>query len=242
MKISVAILLVFGLLFSCKTVQVNQQTQQTTKTVVELGAVGQVNYKLETNRFQITTLPTYKQKLRVAANIVAFNNTTFNTYAQAARQQNQKISIAYIDSVANKPGYANLQILDKTQLINELNAGYNSTVNTYLQNAKNNEIITGVSAYFNSLDLSKLSQADEVYLVNNKLKKYNLELIKDGRKFATVDMGNSVPFAYTTASFCWKKENATISIVNLTTANESCAKDTYRNVSRLYKKTDLFKY
>ena len=240
-KVITSILLVC-FLFSCKTVQVNQQNQKTTKTEVELGAIGQVNYKLETDRFQITTLPVYKQKIRVAVNIAAFNNTTFNTYAQAAKEQNQKIKITYIDSVANKPGYANLQVLDKVQLINALNAQHNILVNSYLKNSKKNEIITGLSAYFDSIDLSNLSQADEVYLINNKHKKYNLELVKNGKAFATIDMSKGVPFAYNTASFCWKKERGALSIVNLTAKNESCAKDTYRNVSRLNKKVDLFKY
>ncbi len=242
MKKIIVILLLVGVLFSCKTVQVNQQSQKITKAIVELGSIGKVNYKLATDRFKLTTLPTYKQKIRVAANIVAFNKTTFNTYAQAAKQQNQKISITYIDSVANKPGYANLQILDKVQLLNALNAEHNIELNTYLQNVKNNEIIKGVSAYFNSIDLSNLSQADEIYLVNNKPKKYNLELIKNGKPFATIDMANGVTFAYNTASFCWKKERGQISIVNLISGNESCAKDTYRNVSRLNKKADLLKY
>ncbi len=235
-------ILVAVVLFSCKTVQVNQQAQQTTKTVVELGAIGKVNYKLETDRFQITTLPVYQQKIRVAANIVVFNNNTFNTYAHAALQQNQKISITYMDSVANKPAYAFLQILDKVQLIKALNADYNQAVNTYLQNAKNNEIVTGVSAYFSTVDLSNISRADEVYLINDKPKKYNLELVKDGRSFAVIDMANGVPFAYTTGSFCWKKEQGLIKIANVTAKNEHCAKDTYRNVSRLNKRINYFKY
>ncbi|WP_117885590.1 hypothetical protein [Aureibaculum luteum] len=242
MKKIITILSLISILFSCKTIQVNQQSQKTTKTVVELGVIGKVNYKFKTDRLETTALPVYNQKIRVATNNVVFNTTTFKTYTKASNQQNQKINITYIDSAENKPSYVNLQFLDKVQLINELNAEYNDGISTYLQNAKNNIIITGISTYFNSEDLENLSQADEVYLINNKPKKYNLELIKNGRTIANIDMANGVSFTYTTASFCWKKEYGKISIVNITGANEGCGKDTYKNVSRLNKKVNLFKY
>ncbi|MDY7394238.1 hypothetical protein UMM65_03220 [Aureibaculum sp. 2210JD6-5] len=227
---------------SCKTVQVNQLAQKTTKIVVELGTIGEVNKKLETTVFQTTAVPNYQQKIRISANIVAFNNNTFNAYAKAATQQHQKIKVTYIDSVANKPGYANLQILDKVQLINELNAAHNKGVNAYLQNTKNNVLVTKVSAYFDSIDLQNISQAEEVYLINNKPQKYSLELVKNGKVFSNIDVSKAVPFAYRTSAFCWKKERGQISIANLVKQNESCARETYRNVAKLNKKIDYFKY
>ena len=239
-KIS-AFLIIFSI-FSCKTVEVNQQRQQMTKTVIELGVIGKVNKGIEINTFQTTTVPVYKEKIRVSTNILVFNDNTFNTYAQAALQQNRKIKITYIDSVANKPGYVNFQILDKVQLLSELNAPHNTDVNNYLQNANNNVLITGMTVYFDAIELSNVSQAEEVYLINNKPKKYSLELVKSGKSFANVDLSKAVPFAYTTASFCWKKEHGKISIANMIDQSESCARNTYKNVARLNKKIDYFKY
>ncbi len=239
-KISILILLLS--IISCKTVQVNQLSQKTTKTVVELGAIGKVTKNIETTVFQITTLPYYEQKIRVAAGITTFTDNTFNAYVQAALQQNKKIKITYIDSVANKPGYAHLQIIDKVQLLNELNATSNKPINTYLQNTNKSVIITSVSAYFDAIELSSISQAEEVYLVNNKPQKYSLALVKNGKTFAVIDFSKAVPFAYTTASFCWKKEHGKISIANIVEHRETCAKDTYKNVAKLNKKINYFKY
>jgi len=238
----ISLFLVTITIFSCKTIEVNQQRQQTTKTMVELGVVGRIDKGIETNTFQTTTIPIYKQKIRVSANILIFDDNTFNTYAQAALHQNKKIKITYIDSVANKPGYANFQILDKVQLLNELNAPYNIDVNNYLLNANNDILINGISAYFGIIDLSNISQAEEVYLINNKSRKYSLELIKNSKPFAVIDISKSVPFAYTTASFCWKKNNGEVKIANLIDKNEKCARDTYKNVTRLNNKINYFKY
>ncbi len=238
----IGVLAILLSVISCKTIQVNQLSQKTTKTVVELGAIGKVTKNLESHVFQITTLPNYEQKVRVAANTVTFTDNTFNAYAQAALQQNKKIKVTYIDSVANKPGYAHLQIIDKVQLLNELNANHNSSVNTYLQNTNKSVIITSVSAYFDAIDLSSISQAEEVYLINNKPQKYSLALVKNGKAFALVDFSKAVPFAYTTASFCWKKEHGKISIANIVEHRETCARDTYKNVAKLNKKINYFKY
>ena len=230
------------IVISCKTINVNQLPQRTTKTFIEIGVIGKENKKIETTVLQTTTLPVYKRKIRVSANIVTFNDNTFNAYAQAALEQNKKIKVTYIDSVANKLGYVNLQILDKVQVLDELNAEHNKGINTYLQNVDNDVIITGVSAYFDAIELSNISQAEEVYLINNKPKKYSLELVKSGKPFANIDISRSVPFAFTTASFCWKKERGKISIANLVDKSESCTRNTYKNVARLNKKIDYFKY
>ena len=230
------------LMVSCKTIQVNQLPQQTTRTVVEIVTIGNIKNGIENNTLQPTTVTIFNQKIRLAASIVTFNDKTFNAYAQAALQQNEKIKVTYIDSVANKPGYANLQILDKVQLLNELNAAHNSDVNAYLQNTHNTKIITSISSYFDAIELSSISQAEEVYLINNKPQKYSLELVKEGKSFAIVDISKGVPFAYSTATFCWKKEGGKIGIANLVGQNEGCSRDTYKKVSQLNKKINYFKY
>ncbi len=237
-----SILLALILLISCKTVQVNQLSQKTTKTVVELGTIGTETKKIEATIFQPNAVPVYKKKLRVAKSMIPFTDDTFNAYAEAAQQQNQDIKITYIDSVANKPGYAYLQLLDKVCLLSELNADHNKPVNDFLQNSKKSRIVTSISAYFDTVDLNSVGQAEEIYLVNNKPQKYSLELVKNGKPFNTIDISRAVPFTYTTASLCWKKEGSVVSIANIIEGNQTCAKDTYKNVARLHKKVNYFKY
>ncbi len=227
---------------SCRSVEVNTLRQQTTKTVVELGVIGKVKKGIKLNTFQTTTVPVYKQKIRVAASIVAFTDNSFNTYAKAAMHQNKKVKESYIDSLTVKPGYANLQIMDNVQLLSELNGTHNKEINTYLQITKKTKIITSISAYFSPIELSNISQAEELYLVNSKTKKYILELMKSGKIIGTIDLSRAVTFAYTTASFCWGKEHGTVYIANLVGKDELCTRKTYRNVTRLNKKVNYYKY
>lgn len=236
------LLLLMISIVSCKTVQVNQLKQKTTKKAVELGVIGVVTKGLQQDVFQTRTLPVYKQKIRILASITTFTDDTFNAYAQSAIQQNQPIKITYIDSVANKPGYAQLQLLDKVSVLKELNANHNKEINTFLQNSNANVLVTSISAYFNMVDLSTILQAEEVYLVNNKPQKYSLELVKNGKPFGMLDVSKGVAFGYTTASFCWKKEGGTVSIANIIEGRETCARDSYKNVARLNKKVNYFKY
>ena len=238
----IALLFSVLLLISCKTVQVNQLSQKTTQTMVELGAIGKITKNLEAQVFQITSLPTYKQKIRVAANTVAFNKTTFKAYTKAAIRQQKKITISYIDTIPTKPSYVTIQILDKVQLIKALNAPHNSSINTYLQNTHKSVIITTIACYFDAIDLSSISQAEEIYLINNKPKKYSLELVKNGNTFATINFSKTTPFAYTTASFCWKKEHGNIQLANIVEHRETCARETYKNIAKLNKKINYYKY
>ena len=235
-------LLILILVVSCKTVQVNHQQQRTTKGVVELGAIGTITKGLKHDVFQTNTLPYYKEKLRVLVNMTTFTDDTFTVYTQAAQQQNKPIIFTYIDTVENKPGYAQLQLIDKVKLIEQLNAEHNKSTNTFLQNSNDNSLVTRLAVYFNASDLNNLSIAEEVYLVNKKPQKYSLELVANGKAFAMLDVNKAVPFAYTTGNFCWKKEQGQITIANIIEDRETCARDTYEDVARLNKKVNYFKY
>jgi hypothetical protein len=187
----------------------------------------------------ITTvvIPIFKQKIRVSVSIIPFNKRTYKLYAEAARHQNKVVN----DSVINKLVYVNVEIIDKVQLIKELNADYNTATSIYLQQSKENELVIQVSAFFDAIDLSNLSQAEEVYLLNNKPQKYVLELVKGGKAFAHIDLSKGATFGFSTASFCWKKEQGKISLANLVSSGEHCTNDTYKNVRRLDKKINYFK-
>ncbi len=239
-KLSLLVILLS--VISCKTVQVHQLQQKTTKKVVEIGAIGTVNKSIQQDVFQTSNLPVYKQKIRVSASMTTFTENTFNAYVKAANEQSKPLQITYIDSIANNPGYAHLRILDKVAVLKELNAQHNRATNTFLQNSNDNELVTSISAYFSAVDLSTISQAEEVYLVNNKPQKYSLELVKNGKPFGMLDMSKAVPFTYTTASFCWKKDGGRIMIAIIIESRETCARDTYKNVARLNKKVNYFKY
>lgn len=234
------ILLVLSCIFysSLLTAQV---LQQPTTGFVELGTIGKTKHGLLNKDNIQETVPVYKQKIRVGVSILPFNKANFNKFKRAASHQNSKVTVTYIDSLPNKPKFVQLQIIDKVQVLKELNANYNEAVRGYLQNSAHNELIMNVSAYFDAIDLSNLSQAEEVYLLNNKPKKYVLELVKNGKPFAQIDLSKAVTFGYTTASFCWKKEQGVISLANLVNNGESCAKDTYKKVARLDKKVNYFK-
>ena len=90
-KILICMVLVF--LVSCKTVRVNQQTQRTTQTAVELGSIGLLSKGFQQDRFQTNTLPNYKQKLRVTGNITTFTEDTFGAFTKAVTQQNKELKI-----------------------------------------------------------------------------------------------------------------------------------------------------
>lgn len=231
-RISSALIIVSFL--SCNTLQLNQYVSVTTKRAVELGSIGKVKGVIE-NSFQINSFPTYQKKIRVAIQVVSFNKSSLKRYNRAAKHQKGAVKLVLKDSLIPTYKYVNLKLLDKVQLLNQLNGQHNKSVKTYLQNARGDEMITGISAYFDQQMMNNLLQADEVYLINNKPQKYSLELVKAGSSFAVLDVSKAVTFAFTTASFCWKKELGNYNIVNIVEGLEGCEKNTYSHVNRFPK-------
>ena len=182
-RISTALIILSFL--SCNTLQLNQDVLVTTKRAVELGSIGKVKGVIE-NSVQINSFPTYQKKIRVAVKVVSFNKNAFNRYNRAAKHQKGAAKWVLKDSLIPTYKYVNLQLLDKVQLMTQLNGQHNKSVKTYLQNAHGDEMITGISVYFDQNMMNNLLQADEVYLINNKPQKYSLELVKAGKAFEEI--------------------------------------------------------
>lgn len=236
------ILWLLSVLFvSCSSIQINHQKQKTTTAVVELGAIGIISSNLLSVGFKTNALPIYKQKIRLQAVVVPFDKYTYKAYKKAAGQQNSPKIIAATDTVtkmANK--YVRLQIIDKVQLINELNAEYNKNVKSYIQTAEANTLVLNTSVYLDKNELSSVMGAEEIYLINNKPKKYSLELVKNGKIVAVINLSKAVPFAFATVSFCYKKEQGRINIVDMVSKKHQCSDNSKSTVKALNKKVSFF--
>ena len=218
-----------------------QVLQKPTIDYVEIGTIGKSKQAISTKKFITTSIPQLKHKIRIHATVLNFNKIRYKRYRKSAKKQNSNVDVNYIDSILDKPKYVKLEIIDKVQLLQELNEEYNTTLQTYLQNSTLNKLIVDVLAYLDNIDLNNLSKAEEIYLVNNKPKKYTLELIKSGKSFAMIDLSKTITFGYTTASFCWKKENGKVIMVNFLRRGNKCVKSTYKKVSKLEKKVNYLK-
>ncbi len=243
MKKTYTLLLFLVILTSCKTVVVNKQTQKIASSALELGTIGKTKPNLQINTFEINAIPQLNQKIRVTAKVLPFNKATFKAYSKAAKLQGKKSTFKYVDSLPNKPMYVILKITDNVTLLEELNNEHNTTVFNYLKTVPNAQAITTISMVFDTNILNEISQAEELYLSNEKYKKYDLELYKNGKLHKTIELTTGTTFTYKLSSFCWGENGRHQPIlVDVIDEHSNCNNNTFSNYQKVEMKKQAIKF
>ncbi len=240
---SIFITLCILFLVGCKTVSINQEVQKTTNNQIVLASVGlQKDYVLQTN-FNNTAIPKYKQPIKVSVAAISFDKKTFKAFTEARQMQQSTFNITYIDSLPNKPKFISFKIADKVNLIQSLNSKENVEVKNYLTNKENANIITSISMASSQQILNEITRADKVFLVQDGLKNYALQLYNNDEPAKTIQFNDGVVFAYRTSSCCWQEnEKHQLNIVDLVDGQSSCPNKTYKSAKRAKKKVNYFKF
>lgn len=240
-KVGIIILLVF--VISCKTVLVNKQPQKIASSALELGIIGTTKSNMRINNFEINAIPQLNHKIRVMANEVTFNKSSYKAYKKARLFQGKENRVNYIDSLPNKPTFITFEIIDKVTLLNELNSNANAPVVNYLKTEPKAKIITTISVVFDLNTIKDIKQAEEVYISNVKYKKYDLELYKRGKLYKTIELTKGTIFTYKLSSFCWGENNKHQPILLIIIGEHSkCRNKTFKSYQDVERKKERIKF
>jgi len=196
-----------------------------------IGVIGSFQNNLISKEFQTNAFPVINHKVRVSAIIKNFDKSTL--------KQLKRVEV--LDSLQIPTKYVDLKIMDKSTLIDALNASYNKSVFTYLKNVEETFIVTSVSSVFTSETLKKISAAEEVYLKGNKNKDFILELYHNENLMETIHLSKGKVFGYDTSHFCWGvNEKHNIEITDI--SHDKCSKNSYKTYNKAFKKKEEFKF
>lgn len=210
---------------------------------IELGSVGNALSKFNLdNVFEIKSLPVLENKIRLNVTVVPFTKTTAKAYLSKNKYQQGLAKLNYIDSLPVKPELVTIQIADKLSYVNELNADYNKSLFTLIEDLQKVSIISSVAVYINNEDLIKIKQADAYYLVNNQDKKYTMALYKQGKKMETLELSQNTIIGYQTNTFCWAQtQSGKWYIADMVVKPNVCKGKTFSKVKEKRKEENLFK-
>jgi len=240
-KNSCLYLLIILFVSSCKTVSLSETSKTETTQQHVLGSIGSGKSFLLQKGFNSAALPTYKTPIKIALKVKPFKKQLFKSFLKAKALQSDHVNLNYVDSLDIKPRYIELEIADKVALVTALNTKENSNVKAYLSNNASANIITNLSMALNQQDFEKLAKAESVFLVENGLKTYALQLYDNGKKTDKISFNKAVIFAYKTANCCWQEDNRrNLNIVDLVDPFNSCPNKTYRSANKAKKKVKLF--
>jgi len=239
----ILLVLVSSCLISCKTISIDKDYQKTTTQNIQLGTVGeQKNFVLEQD-YNHTALPKYQTPIKVNVSVLTFNRTTFKSFSKAKTNQNQGVTINYVDSLENKPKYLKLEIADRVAVLNTLNSKENKDVFNFLQTKTEAHLVSSIALVLSINDITATITADEVFLETTGIKNYALKLYKNKIAQQTILFSDGVVFAYKTSSCCWKQNKKyQLEIVDLVESDDKCPSNTYRFAKRAKNKIDYFKF
>ena len=227
---------------SCKTTSLHQVSQTNTTQQLSLGSIGKDNDLTFQKEFINTAIPTYKKPIKVSVSAIPFSKRTYKAFTKAKALQSADITINYIDSIANRPMYVQLQIADKVTMINALNNQENKAVKDYLSHNSNANVLTSISLALNQQDLENITKADAVFLIENAPKTYALQLYNN-TKTHVILFNQSIVFAYKASNCCWEENDKhQRNIVDIVKEKSSCPDKTYKTAKRAKKKIHYYRF
>ncbi len=228
-------------LISCHSIKVNHATMHTASTMpMALGVIGMQHNKMMRSDFKETAIPTYKEAIRVGVNTTTFNLNTYKAYTQHSK--NNKQGVTYVDSLKTKPSFLQLEITDRVTLLSELKKEENQATLVYLKNQENTGMVTGVSIALPESLIIEISNAEAVFLINEKYKQYQLSLVRDGKLYKTIDFSSATVFGYRLSHFCWGiSGKRKVVLSDIIDEKASCPNNTYKNAEKAKEKMDYFK-
>lgn len=239
----ILVVLIIGIIFSCKSVTVANETQVKTTRAIDLGSIGEdKNFVLEED-YNSTALPIFTTPIRINANSFEFNKTTFKAFNTANNKKNEPLNISYEDSEKSKPKFLKIEIADRVAVLNALNDKENTDVKNYISNKKDAHVITAISVVFDEGKMQSILNADAVFLEQNTDKTFVLKAYENSVVISILKINEGVVFAYQGSNFCWQ-ENTTrqLQIMDIVEATDKCPNSTYRNSKRAKQNIDYFKF
>lgn len=229
--------------FSCGSTKVSTRTGELSTQYVEMGVVGRIQSNLMNTKFETIAIPTLKNKIRVQVTSAPFSKSDYKSYRNALLGQNFVEAIKPKDSLASKPYFLNITLLDKMGFVNELNDASNGSIINSIKNIEDIGVITAISVVFDKENQILLQAAEEVYLVNKNPKKNTLEIYNNNLLTSTINISKATVFAYELSTFCWERtKKSEIIIANLSGKKSKCERGTKSNPKKLIEKENYFKF
>ncbi|WP_105473429.1 hypothetical protein [Jejuia pallidilutea] len=230
------------IVLGCKGMNITEASKAQTKQQLVLGSIGSEKQYILQQRFNGSAIPSYKRPIKLEVNQITFNKQTFKLFIKANSSQASNVSIQYVDSLAKKPNYVQLQVVDKLAVVEAMNNRENHGIKNYLSHNRYANVVTSISMALNQKAFEAITTADAVFLIEKKPKIYVMQTYQDHKKSDVISFSDGVVFQYQTSNCCWQEnERHQLNIVDLVGSYFNCPKNTYKSSSRAKKNINYYK-
>ncbi|MEE3999186.1 hypothetical protein V1T75_02460 [Tenacibaculum sp. FZY0031] len=226
------LVIIASMMISCNVLP-KKKTLHLASSPIELGVIGEQKRSIQKTAYRVFGIPRYKTRIKVAAVIQSFDKTTYNRYIKSIQQTSNANTITYIDSIAEKPKFIELQIMDKVGVISALN-NENPEVYKYIKSNYTSSLVSKVRVVVTPSNLEKIRKTNAFYLQTLNNKEQYLMLYQNGKLIDKLNLYGMVTFGYDLSSFCWElTDRKKLKIGALLDEGENCNENTNRNPNKL---------
>ncbi|CAM1365427.1 hypothetical protein TSEDIMI_20179 [Tenacibaculum sediminilitoris] len=229
------------LIVSCNVLP-KKKTLHLASSPIELGVVGEQSYSIQKKAYRIFGIPNYKKKIKVSAVVKRFDKTIYNRYLKSIKEISSKKTVNYVDSIAQKPTFVELQILDKVGVVNAINHE-NTEVYNYIKSNYKSSLVSKVRVVMTPSNFEKIKQANAFYLQTLQGKEQYLMIYQDGKLVDKLNLYGMVTFGYELSSFCWELTNRKkMQVSTLLSEGQNCNENSKRNPNDLLEELTKSKF
>ena len=196
-------LLLACVIFSCTSIK---QVSEPETELPTLAAIGKKDRSLLHTDFKQVGEPVFSDRIAISVQAIPFTKSKFKAYQNAKRQKGQKVYVAYVDSIPEKPKFLRFEIKDKIGLKTLLNSEENTQVRSYLTKDADCQIVSNISLYMDEMEADMYLSAQGLFLVSDTNGLLRMEMIHGNQK-QFVNLSKNEIFEYDSMGFCWG-ENA----------------------------------
>ena len=219
-------------MISCNVLP-KKRTLHLASSPIELGVVGAQNRSIQKTAYRVFGIPKYKRKIKASAVVKSFDKVIYNRYLKSIAQTSSINTVTYIDSIAEKPKFIELEVLDKVGVVNAINEE-NPEIFKYIKNNYKSSLVSKVRVVVTPADFEKIKQANAFYLQTLQGKEQYLMMYEDGKLVDKLNLYGMVTFGYELSSFCWElTDQKKVKVSALLKEGQNCNENSKRNPNDL---------
>lgn len=224
------LLLMAGTVISCAPIRQRGDLENPMPFLADIGKYSGI---LTSSDFYKTGSPTVRDHLDISVTEVPFTKARFRKYLKLKKNKGERPTVAYIDSLPDKPKYLSLQIADMIAVAGLLNGMENQGVRSYLEKDGGYAIVSQVSLVAGPQQAQDLINADNIRLVEDGNGSLALQTIRNGSR-TQWNISKMEVFDFATSGLCWEEDRSGKKKIGaLTAEGEKCPNGTERKANKL---------
>lgn len=239
---AISIAIIF-LLTSCGSLMLDKELVYKTNQSIQLVDIGIKKNELLKSQFNPLGGVQLKENIAVNISVHDFSKSQFKVYQQAAKLQNKKVLLKYVDSLELKPVFIRVSVKDRVGVLKALKSSTNLELLNYIKSKPKSSIVMETAMVMPSQWMREYANSKGLFIVTNNNGGLDLGMYLEDGSERTISCSDATVFSYKKLSFCWEENNrGAVILQNFVAQGTSCGKGSSKKYENVVSNQYSFKY